>query len=535
MPAEAEEVRIATGSSSCKGDNAEQDEWKDWCPSSSLLRGRAESEMERLLDFVDSAAGEQQYGSFERELLVRVFRLGRLLIVLFLQLWQERTPVPTTSVRGKEEYRRQPPKSRLLGTFFGKVRYWRTYLLQTNGRPGGYYPVDLATGLTADGFSIGVLGRVVRLATKMSFAAAAVVMKSFVGWSPSTKSIEEATLGMGRYTAEWVERRPPPKDDGEVLIIQADSKATPTAREQELAKRRGKRKPNPYPDSPRHRGRERRRRRGKRPRRKKGDKAKNGKMATIVVMYTLRRGTDEDGLPMLRGPVNRWIYASYAPKRHALAVARREADKRGFTSESGKQVQVLTDGDEDLERYVGELFPEAVHTLDVMHATEYLWEASACVYREGSKARRGWAEELTDKLYEGKIQEIIAELESVLDKIEEANKRKRLRKVITYLSKRTHMMNYDELDEQDLELGSGIIEGAVRYVIAQRFDEGGMRWIKARAEALLQLRCIELNEDWDAYLSFVNDKITRKQRQSRRQIRVLQDAPEPLPTYGIDK
>jgi hypothetical protein len=96
-------------------------------------------------------------------------------------------------------------------------------------------------------------------------------------------------------------------------------------------------------------------------------------------------------------------------------------------------------------------------------------------------------------------------------------------------------MNYDELDEQDLELGSGIIEGAVRYVIAQRFDEGGMRWIKARAEALLQLRCIELNEDWDAYLSFVNDKITRKQRQSRPQIRVLQDAPEPLPTYGIDK
>ena len=111
----------------------------------------------------------------------------------------------------------------------------------------------------------------------------------------------------------------------------------------------------------------------------------------------------------------------------------------------------------------------------------------------------------------------------------------RLRKVINYLSKRTHMMNYDELDRQDLELASGIIEGAVRYVIAQRFDEGGMRWIKARAEALLQLRCIELNEDWEAYLSFVHAKITRRQRQSRRQTRVLQDAPEPLPTYGIDK
>ena len=535
MPVEAEVVRIATECISCKGDNAEQDEWKDFSPTALLLRGRTESEVERLLDFVDVSAGKQEYEGFERELLVRVFRLGRLLITLFLCLWEERTPVPTTVVRGKEEYRRQPPKSRLLGTFFGKVRYWRTYLLQTNGRSGGYSPVDLAVGLTADGFSIGILGRAVRLATKMSFAASVVVMKSFVGWSPSTKSIEEATLGLGRYSAEWVERRPPPEDDGEVLIIQADSKATPTAREQELAKRRGKRTPNPYPDSPRHRGRDLRRRRGKRKRRKKGDKAKNGKMATIVVMYTLRRDTDEYGYPMLRGPVNRWTYASYAPKRHALAVARREADKRGFTSDSGKQVQVITDGDEDLERSIAELFPEAEHSLDVMHATEYLWEASACVHREGSKARRGWAEQLTDKLYRGKIHDIITELEGVLENVVGAQKRKRLRKVINYLSKRTHMMNYDELDRQDLELASGIIEGAVRYVIAQRFDEGGMRWIKARAEALLQLRCIELNEDWEAYLSFVHDRITRKQRQSRRQIRVLQDAPEPLPTYGIDK
>jgi hypothetical protein len=91
-----------------------------------------------LLDFVEAAAGEQKYEDFERELLVRVFRLGRLLVVLFLQLWQERTPVPATTMRGKEDYRRQPPKFRLFGTFFGKVRYWRSYLLQTNGRLGGY-------------------------------------------------------------------------------------------------------------------------------------------------------------------------------------------------------------------------------------------------------------------------------------------------------------------------------------------------------------------------------------------------------------
>ena len=69
-------------------------------------------------------------------------------------------------------------------SFFGKVRYWRTCLHQTHGKGGGYYPVDDTLGLTADGFSCGLLGRVVEFATKMSYAAAAATVKSFLGWSP---------------------------------------------------------------------------------------------------------------------------------------------------------------------------------------------------------------------------------------------------------------------------------------------------------------------------------------------------------------
>ena len=71
-------------------------------------------------------------------------------------------------------------------------------------------------------------------------------------------------------------------------------------------------------------------------------------MSTIVVMYTLERS--DDGL--LEGPINKKVYASYAPKRHAVAVSRREADKRGFKDESGRLVQIVTDGDNDLECYV---------------------------------------------------------------------------------------------------------------------------------------------------------------------------------------
>jgi len=60
------------------------------------------------------------------------------------------------------------------------------------------------------------------------------------------------------------------------------------------------------------------------------------------------------------------------------------------------------------------------------------------------------------------------------------------------------MMNYDELIADDLEISTGQIEGAVNYVLELRCDHGGMRWIKERAEAILQLRCIDINGDWGA-------------------------------------
>ena len=182
---------VAGQGSACKGDCAEQDDWRDRPPTSEHLRWRAQRQFTALLELAEDRR-RRRYERFETLLIAEVFRLGRLLIALFLCVWQERMRVATTEQRGKEDYRRQPAKDRLLGTFFGKVRYWRTYLHQTNGRPGGFFPLDTALGLLADGFSMGVLGRAVQLATRMSYAAATVVFSRFVGWSPSHKTIEEA-------------------------------------------------------------------------------------------------------------------------------------------------------------------------------------------------------------------------------------------------------------------------------------------------------------------------------------------------------
>ena len=401
--------------------------------------------------------------------------------------------------------------------------YWRSYLHAVEGGSGGYHPVDVKLGLLADGFSLGTLSRGVQLATKMSYEAATEVFKQFAGWSPSHKTLEEATLGLGTYTEQWRQERPPAQEDGEVLLIQFDGKSPPTARESELEQRRQpnrERRAKELADSPRHRGRHRRWRRGSKRRRKKGEKSKNGRMTTVVVMYTLKKGKGPNGEPVLKGPVNKWVYASFAPKRHAFEVARQEADKRGFSSTSGKRVQIMTDGDEDYQRYIEELFPEAEHSLDVMHMIEYLWKAGACLYRQGSKKLERWIERQKEHLYKGEAEQIVNTLRTRLEGKLSKSKKKRLQGIIDYMSKRLHMMNYDELADDDLELASGIVEGAVRYVVSQRFDEGGMRWIPERAEALLQLRCIEINGEWEQFISFVRERIRRKKSQSRRLLRL---------------
>lgn len=464
--------------------------------------------------------------------MTEIYVLGRLLVSFFL--WKREAECQSCGLKLEKGHKRQGLKDRKIGTLFGKVRYWRTYIYRGQAS-GGYYPLDIELGLPLDGFSMQVRSYASRLATKMSYSQAVVVFTLFFKWAPCQKTIEEMVLGLGKHAGQWFEVAPAPVNDGEVLIIQIDSKGTPTATEEELEKRRGKRSVNPHPGSQRHRGKASRKRRGSKKRKKKGDKSKNAKMTTVVVMYTLKRSPDG----LLEGPINKKIYASYAPKRHAFAIARREANKRGFTSESGRLIQIVTDGDKDLECYAKEFFPGVLHTVDIFHVIEYLWKAGGRLYKEGSDEIVQWVEEQKDHLYDGNASKIVEELDNRLKMIPKKgpgnkNRRECLEKIKTYISKRLDKMDYKSLREQDLEIGSGSVEGAVNYVVAKRFDSGGMRWTKQRAEALLQLRCIEINGDWDSFISYVHDKTNQEAQLYDENFFLKSKNAAELTTYGIN-
>ena len=86
-------------------------------------------------------------------------------------------------------------------------------------------------GLTKDGFSPMVMSIVTKLSTRVSFATAVIIFKCFCNWSPSTKSIEELVLGLGIETSDYMEDYSYERDQGDVLVIEVDGKATPTATE----------------------------------------------------------------------------------------------------------------------------------------------------------------------------------------------------------------------------------------------------------------------------------------------------------------
>lgn len=491
----------------------------------------AATEVESL---AQSHAGDFQ--TFESRLRELLWALGRAAVALFLAHRHERSPSAERVEKEGRVFRPAPAQARNLNTLFGVVRYWRTYLREVAKKDRhGFHPLDEELGLSGDRISFKLLTLAARLALKLSFAEARSTLGLFVPSPPSTEVIERTVLGLGRYTGAFFESAPAPLGDGDVLVIQIDSKGAPTATESELQRRRGPRENKPR-RCRRHRGRQGRARYGKKPRRNKGDKSKNAKVATMVLLYTLRRGKDGKR----HGPINVWRYASFAPKRHAFAVALREATKRGFGPESGKFVQLLTDGDLDLDFYARELLPYALHTIDVMHVVEKLWIAGDCLYREGTPECTAWVEARKEELYKGEASKIVAHLKRQLAQTAPTGpgnkgKRGRLAAIIRYIGSRVRQLRYDELLAKDLDLGTGAVEGAIKNIIGKRCDHGGMRWIRERVEAVVQLRCIEANGDFERFVDFVHQRMFAETSSADAALIVrLQSATAAnLPTYGL--
>lgn len=433
----------------------------------------------------------------ETSLWRALLALGRAMIALYLERVVAR-PRAAEYVHDGARFAIVGTEETEVGTRFGKVTWHQPVGRRLAWRRAKRdLPAARALGLCG-GFSLPTVMSVTRLCAQLAFGNARTAFAQFCEWAPSQRSTLRMVDAVGTQARPFLEQAAVPADDGEILVIQVDGGGAPHIDLAELLLRKRPHLARRW-ETARHKRRRRRRSR-QRPRRAKGDKSKNAKVAFIGVIYTL--GPVEDGVR--EGPIHKRVYATFESHAALFTWLASEANKRGYGT---KRTLFLADGAEAIWDQQAIHFPKAEACIDWMHIVEKLWAAGRCLHGEGSKALAAWVGERVHDLRRrsgaDKVITALSDAYASIPKTGPGNKGKRdkLLEVLVHLTKHRHRMPYHALRADDLDIGSGAVEGAVRNLVRMRLDGPGMRWSRDRSERVLHLRCILLNGQWDDFVA----------------------------------
>ncbi len=84
-----------------------------------------------------------------------------------------------------------------------------------------------------------------------------------------------------------------------------------------------------------------------------------------------------------------------------------------------------------------------------------------------------------------------------------------------YLVNKADYLDYPTALASGWPIATGVIEGACRYLVKDRMDITGARWSAQGAEAVLKLRAVRANGDFDTYWRFHLNQEHRRVHESR--------------------
>ena len=169
------------------------------------------------------------------------------------------------------------------------------------------------------------------------------------------------------------------------------------------------------------------------------------------------------------------------------------ADTPEMKSTFSNRAYVEIDGAIWIENLTKELLPYATHILDWYHVKEKLWKCAKELFGENSERCPIWVEKFSDKIWNGKVDQVVAE---IFEMAKASKLQTPLLELHQYFFHRTKMMRYDRFREAGIFIGSGAIESANRYAIQDRLKKSGMKWSIAGANAIAQLRTLYLSNQW---------------------------------------
>jgi len=410
---------------------------------------------------------------------------------------------PARGPDGVTRTRLETGHGRLLATLFGTVKVTRC-AWRKPGAPN-YRPADAALSLPAGRHSHSLAKLAALEAARGSFDAAHAAVARRCGPVIGKRQLEQAVVhAAADIPAFYAARVPEPCTAETLLVLSADCKGIvmrPGALRAATAKAAA--------------------RLGKmRTRLTAGEKPNRKRMAALVTVYDAgparRRPHDviappggrHGGRTLRPGPkaLAKWLAGSV--RRDPAEVIAAAFDEAGARDPGHLRTWVvLVDGAEhQLDLILAEAARRAVTVhvvIDLIHVLEYIWKAAWSLHDAGDPAAEDWVAVKALAVLAGGSARAAEEITAEADAAGlEGSRRTGADACVRYLSARHEYLRYDQALAAGWPIATGVIEGACRHLIADRLDIGGARWGLDGAEAVLTLRAVISNGDFEEYWNF---------------------------------
>jgi hypothetical protein len=467
----------------------------------------------KLLDKVQHAA-ERNTAVHEVEEMTwsDLLEAGRETVAAFIQEQKQDTPRPEEiEYEGQILQRLSEPRVRSYVSVFGPTPFARDVYAARETQRQAVVPLDARLGLPESDTSYLLQKWSGAQFVKESYKESRITLEGVLGFAPSVNCLEDMAAQASEHAEVYFEQQVPaePATEGEIIVATSDCKGVPM-RKSDAPRRKGDAEP-----------------RGKRL--KKGEKNGQKRMACVGGVYSvppfprtmeevideILRKEKQKERPELR---NKRLRAVLTREVDGKEVNGKEAIFNWLANEVQQRdpnelrtVVAIMDGETKLRDLQELKIQRAIGILDIWHVTEYLWKLAYCFYREGSEEAEAFVETYLRKLLEGKVNRVLGGIRQMATKRGDLSKPKRekLEQCLNYFAERSEYMKYDEYLAAGYPIGSGVVEGACRHLVKDRMEQTGMRWRIAGAQAILNLRAIYINDDWE---TFHVDRIQTEQR-----------------------
>ena len=246
----------------------------------------------------------------------------------------------------------------------------------------------------------------------------------------------------------------------------------------------------------------------------KGEKRNRKRIATVASVYDLapvaRTAADvlanaDDTTPRTPAPTakDKWLMASVADDAAAVVATMFDQAQRRDPDHTRTWVALVDGNNHQIDRINTEARNHAVNVsvvVDFVHVLEYIWGAAWSFFDEADPDAETWVRDKATAVLAGHATRVAAAIRRKATYHElDAARRVNADKAATYLTNKAPYLDYATALANGWPIATGVIEGACRFLVKDRMDITGARWSVEGAEAVLKLRALISNGDFDAY------------------------------------